>query len=142
MTFGEKLRMERERLSVTQGEVSSAIGVSKNTITNYERGASHPKDREIYFKLAEFFGVNVNYFLTDDEAFITGAAERYGRKGALEANAILQQAEALFAGGELSEEDRIGFLHAMQKIYFDASDHAKEKYTPKKYRKPKKPTAD
>ena len=137
MTFGEKLRAEREKSSMTQEELGKKMNLSRNTIANYERGESYPKERQIYFKLAELFQVNVNHFLTDDEAFITEATERYGRKGALEANVILQQTAALFAGGELSEEDMLGFLHDMQAIYFDATERAREKHTPKRHRKAK-----
>jgi len=139
MMFGEKLRAEREKASISQEKLAAQVGLTRNSIVNYERGASYPKTREIYFKLADFFHVNVNYFLTDDEAFITEATERYGRKGALEANVILQQADALFAGGELSEEDMLGFMHDMQAIYFKATDRAREKYTPNKHRNPKDP---
>jgi len=135
MTFGEKLRAEREKASISQEKLAAKVGLTRNSIVNYERGSSYPKTRDIYFKLAEIFNVNVNYFLTDDEAFITEAAERYGHKGALEAKAILQEAAAVFAGGELSEEDMLGFIHDMQEIYFKATDRAREKYTPKKHRK-------
>jgi len=137
MKFGEKLRVEREKLSMTQAELAERIGVTRATIVNYERCVSYPKDRQIYFKLADVLGVNVNHFLADDEAFIAEAMERYGRKGALEMEDILEGAAALFAGGELSEEDKLGFLHDMQAIYFEATDRAREKYTPKNYRKPK-----
>jgi len=137
MTFGEKLRIEREKYSMTQAELGAKIGVTRATIVNYERGASHPKDRQIYFKLADIFSVNVNHFLADDEAIIAEAMERYGPKGALEMEDILEGAAALFAGGDLSEEDKLGFLHDMQAIYFESTDRAKKKYTPKKYRRPK-----
>ena len=137
MTFGEKLRIEREKVSISQEKLAAQIGLTRNAIVNYERGASYPRSRDIYFKLADFFKVNVNYFLTDDEAFITQATERYGRKGSLEAHAILQEAAAVFAGGELSEEDMLGFIHDMQAIYLKATDRAREKYTPKKHRKSK-----
>ena len=137
MKFGEKLRAEREKRSMTQAELAEKIGVTRATIVNYERCSSHPKDRQIYFKLADIFSVNVNHFLADDEAFIAEAMERYGRKGALEMEDILEGAAALFAGGELSEADKLGFLHDLQAIYFEATDRAKKKYTPKKYRKPK-----
>lgn len=137
MKFGEKLREEREKRSLTQEELAKQLGVSRNTIVNYERGASHPKERQVYSKLAEAFEVDISYFLTDDEAFLTEATARYGRKGTLEAEEILEHTSALFAGGTLSDEDKVGFLHAMQAIYFESNEHAKEKFTPKKYRKPK-----
>ena len=46
----------------------------------------------------------------------------------------MEQAAALFAGGELSDDDKLAFLHEMQQLYLDSKDRAREKFTPKKYR--------
>lgn len=35
------------------------LGVSLRTITNYEKGESYPKQREIYGKMAEILGVTL-----------------------------------------------------------------------------------
>lgn len=43
--------------------------------------------------------VDVNYLLTENEEFITEATEKYGSRGAAQAQEILEQAKALFAGG-------------------------------------------
>ena len=137
MKFGEKLKEQRTKKSLSQEELAKLIGVRRGTITNYEGGVSYPKDRKVYGKLAEIFEVDVNYLLTEDEEFLSQAAELYGTKGVREAKAILEDTAALFAGGELSEKDQLAFLHEMQAIYLDASERAREKYTPKKYRKPK-----
>ena len=59
--------------------------------------------------------------------------QAYGLHGKKQAEQILKQAQGLFAGGELDEEDRDAFFRAMTDIYFDAKERAK-KYTPKKYR--------
>ena len=134
MKFGEKVREQRNRAGLLQADVASAIGVTKRTLINYEGGTSYPQDRSIYIKLAEFFSVDVNYFLTEDEEFITAAAESYGAKGQSQAKLILEQAAALFAGGELSDNDQRAFLHSMQDLYLESKEMAKEKYTPKKYR--------
>jgi transcriptional regulator with XRE-family HTH domain len=135
MKFGEKIKEQRGKAGLHQADVAKAIGVSKRTLINYEQGASYPQDRSIYFKLANFFDVDVNYFLTEDEEFLTAAAENYGKRGQEQAGAILQQAAALFAGGELSEADQIAFLRDMQSLFLESKQLAKEKFTPKKYRK-------
>jgi len=134
MKFGEKVREQRNRAGLLQADVASAIGVTKRTLINYEGGTSYPQDRSIYIKLAEFFSVDVNYFLTEDEEFITAAAESYGAKGQSQAKLILEQTAALFAGGELSDNDQRAFLYSMQDLYLESKEMAKEKYTPKKYR--------
>ena len=136
MKFGEKLRQEREKAQISQADLAGKLGISRNTIVNYERGASHPNKREIYFQLANHFNVDVNYFLTEDEEFLITVAAKYGKRGASKAEVILDQAAALFAGGELSEADQIAFLHDMQRLFLDSKDKARKKFTPKKYRKP------
>ena len=136
MKFGEKIRIQRKNRKLHQAELAKELGLATRTLVNYENGASHPKSRDMYFKLAEFFEVDVNYFLTEDEEFLTAAAKQYGKRGQDRAQVILEQTSALFAGGELSEQDQIAFLHEMQAIFFDSKERAKKKYTPKKYRKP------
>jgi transcriptional regulator with XRE-family HTH domain len=135
MKFGEKIREQRNKAGLLQADLAEAIGVTKRTIINYEGGMSYPQDRSVYIKLAEFFGVDVNYFFTEDEEFLTLAAESYGKRGQDQAKMILEQAAALFAGGELSDNDQRAFLHNMQDLYLESKALAREKYTPHKYRK-------
>jgi hypothetical protein len=78
--------------------------------------------------------VETNYILTEDEEFIAEASGKYGRRGQTQTEEILQQVSALFAGGDLSEHDRLIFVHEIQHLYFDSKKRAKEKYTPRKYR--------
>jgi len=137
MKFGDKLRQQREKQGLSQEKLGQQVGISKRTLINYEKGASHPQDRNVYFKLADFFDVDVNYFLTENEEFLAKAAERFGKKGQDQARALLEDATALFTGGELSEEDKLGFLHDIQAAYLMSKDIAREKYTPKKYSKSK-----
>ena len=136
MKFGEKLREERERKNLTQGELAAILGVTPRTLINYEKGASHPQDRGIYFKLAEFFEVDVNYLLTEDEAFLQTVSEKYGKRGKDRAAVLLEETSALFAGGELSDHDKRAFAMEMQAIFLDSKDRARKKFTPKKYRNP------
>ena len=137
MRFGEKVREQRELLNLSKGDVAKTIGVTARTLGNYESGASHPQDRNIYYKLAELFDMDVNYFLTEDEAFLATVAERYGKGGLDRANVLLEETAALFAGGELSDHEKRVFILEMQEIYLDSKERAREKYTPKKHRKPK-----
>lgn len=133
MKFGEKLKEQRALRGLTQDEFAGAIGVSRRTVCYYEQGKTYPKNREFYRKLADFFQLDVNYFLTEDEEFLTQAAEKYGRRGQVQAETVLAQASALFAGGGLSDEDQQAFLREIQKLYFDSKERAK-KFAPKKYR--------
>ncbi len=146
MKFGEKLREQRKSHNMTQAELAAELCVTTTTLRNYESGFSYPKDRAVYSKLAEFFGVGVNYFLTEDEEFLTYASEKYGRRGLAQANALLEGAAAMFAGGELSAEDKQAFINEMQRLFLDSKERAR-RFTPKKYRRqpssePSEPESD
>ena len=71
--------------------------------------------------------------MSEEESFITEASEQYGSRGAKQAQMILEQTAAMFAGGDLSDEDQIEFLNEIQTLYLDSKKRAK-KFTPKKYR--------
>ena len=53
---------------------------------------------------------------------------------------ILFDADALFAGGELAEEDMDAMMLALQQMYIDAKTRNRAKYTPEKFRQDKKST--
>ena len=72
--------------------------------------------------------------MTEEETFVTEAAEQYGLRGERQAQRIIEQTAALFAGGELTDEDKTAFMDEIQMLYLDSKERAK-KFTPKKYRK-------
>lgn len=120
MNFGEKVRKARRALGMTQIELAKKIGVTNRAITSYETGRSFPRTREGYRKLAEALQVDVNYLLSEDDAFISDAARKYGSRGRAEADRLVAQMGGLFAGGELTEEDKQAVFLALQEAYWDA----------------------
>lgn len=47
-TFGELLKIDRERLQLSQEELAKRVGVSQQAVANWENGTSHPrKDRRV-----------------------------------------------------------------------------------------------
>lgn len=134
MKFCEKLKEARTRAGLKQEELAKALGVSLRTITNYESGERYPKKREIYYKLAELFHTEENYFLNEDEDFLLTAAEKYGSKGAKQARELMEEVSGLFVGGNIADEDLDEMMRGIQEAYWIAKEKNK-KYTPKKYRK-------
>ena len=134
MNFGEKVRQLRTSMGWTQDELAKKLGKSKRTIVGYENGETYPRKREVYTQLAELFDVDTNYLLTENEEFITEASELYGRRGQLQAAALLEQAAALFAGGSLSEDDELAFVNEIQQLYLDSKKKAR-KFAPQRRRK-------
>lgn len=134
MTFGDKVKNERNRLGLNQDELAKKIGVTRRVISSYENDSSRPRGTERYKKLAEALGVNINYLLSEDEAFIADVEDNYGHRGAKQAKELLAEVTGLFAGGEMADEDMREMVDAIQEAYLIAKKNNK-KYTPKKYRK-------
>ena len=44
---------------MSQGELAVAIGVSLRTVQNYEKSGMHPKQRDLYYRLAEVLNVEM-----------------------------------------------------------------------------------
>lgn len=135
MTFGEKFRTEREKLGLTQQEVADSLGINRRMITRYENGISFPRTKDAYKKIADFFKIDVNYLLTEDEAFVVEASEQYGSRGMKQAQNLINGMSGLFAGGTLSDQDKDAVMKALQDIYWESKARNIEKYTPKKYKK-------
>lgn len=134
MKFGEKLKKLRTEKSITQEDLAKTIGVSRRTYISYEQEGRYPRKREVYGKLAEALSCDVNYLMTEDEEFISHASERYGSRGMAQAQALVDELSGMFAGGELSDEDKDSVMLALQKAYWLCKEDNK-KYTPKKYLK-------
>lgn len=134
MTFGEKIRSLRKGKKMSQQELASMVGVSYRTIRSWEVEGRYPKQNILYQKLADALQCDVSYLMSENASFITEASEQFGNRGAKQAQQILEQAAAMFAGGSLSNEDKIAFMDDMQMLYLDSKRRAK-KYTPKKYLK-------
>ena len=132
MTFGEKIRSLRKGKKMSQQELASMVGVSYRTIRSWEVEGRYPKQNILYQKLADALQCDVSYLMSENASFITEASEQFGNRGAKQAQQILERAAAMFAGGSLSDEDKIAFMDDMQMLYLDSKRRAK-KYTPKKY---------
>ena len=124
MTFGEKFKAEREKKNLTQQQVADGLGINRRMITRYENNLSFPRTRDNYKKIADFFGVDINYFLSEDD----------GTRGMKQAQDLIDGMSGLFAGGILSEQDKDAVMKALQDIYWESKARNVEKYTPKKYK--------
>jgi transcriptional regulator with XRE-family HTH domain len=134
MKLSEKIRKLRTEKGVTQTQLAEAIGVSMRMVQEYETNGRYPRNRAIYKEMADYFGVDLNYLLTEDEEFTTSAAEKYGYNGAKQAEELVAQVKGLFAGGEMADEDKDIMMKAIQDAYWDAKEKNK-KYAPAKTRK-------
>ena len=144
MTFGEKIKEARLAMNLSQTELAQMTGISERSLYTYEQLGTLPRKSNIR-KLAEALHISVSYLLDESETdsqshidqdmFILEAKENFGSKGAKEAQEVLGRVNSLFAGGELDEDAKDVFFQAIMSVYMDSKKTAREKYTPKKYRK-------
>lgn len=141
MKFGEKVRQLRTEQKMTQAQLAEKAGISLRTVVSYEKGSCYPKNREMYRTLAAILGVNETYLRNEDEEFVAEAAARGGTRGKRQAEELVSEVGALFAGGELTERDKDAVMKALQQAYWDAkADNVR--YAPKKFRLNEKANAE
>lgn len=128
MKIGDKIKESRKKAGLTQKELAERVNVTTRCIQYYEGNIRKPQTTEIIIKLAAALNVEVNYFLSEreleimreNEMFLGEAERKYGKSGKAQAKQIIENAQALFAGGELEEEDKEAFFRAITELYFDS----------------------
>ena len=88
MVFKDKIKQLRLDKGVTQSDIAKAIGVSPATIGNYEQGTREPRNNAMWQKLADYFGVSVDY-LIDKNTDCRNFENDYGK--IIQENIILKQ---------------------------------------------------
>ena len=137
MTFGEKIKEARLAMNLSQTELAQMTGISERSLYTYEQLGTLPRKSNIR-KLAEALHISVSYLLDESE---TDSQSHIDQDmfilEAKEAQEVLGRVNSLFAGGELDEDAKDVFFQAIMSVYMDSKKTAREKYTPKKYRKHK-----
>ncbi|MFA6948894.1 MAG: helix-turn-helix transcriptional regulator [Eubacteriales bacterium] len=126
MLFSEKLRNLRGDKNISQTELSKLLGISMRTVQNYESGKCYPKNTEIYKKLAEIFGVSPNFLISDGDRYIMDAEEQGGKSAGREVKELLAEVGGLFAGGDLSDEDKEKVMRTINELYWRAKDEKRK----------------
>lgn len=65
MEFGEKLKAARTRSGLTQEEVARKLGVSRQSLSNWENNRTYP-DLASALKLSDLYGLSLDDMLKDD----------------------------------------------------------------------------
>ena len=139
-SFAEKVFDARTELGFSQSQLGERVGVSLRSILAYEKGEKTPRPSTV-LKLARVLNVSVK-FLTDEncenplediekDGYIEEARERYGAKGARDLDTLIRENCALFAGGELSADEKEVFFEALTKAYIASKEEARIKFYPK-----------
>lgn len=142
-TTGEKIKKCRERCGLTQAALAEQAGLSKRTVTKYEMDSVTPRGQNLY-RLAEVLGVSAEYLSNseiddptyglDEEPYIAEARNRYGKRGAQDMQGLLTGVQALFAGGDVPQQDKDLFFQAVMEAYLETKQEAHDKFTPNKFK--------
>lgn len=139
-SFAEKVLDARTELGFSQSQLGERVGVSLRSIFAYEKGEKTPRPSTV-LKLARVLNVSVK-FLTDEncenplediekDGYIEEARERYGAKCARDLDTLIRENCALFAGGELTADEKEVFFEALTKAYIASKEEARIKFSPK-----------
>jgi transcriptional regulator with XRE-family HTH domain len=120
MEFAEKLKNIRISKGWSQEEAAERSGISRRTIQNYESGNMLPKKRSTYTVLADTFGVEEAVLLDSNIDFVLRANEQYGDSAMRQAMDLVADVKALWAGGEMAEEDMDEIMRSLQEAYLEA----------------------
>ena len=143
-TTGEKIRDRRITLNMTQKDLADQVGTTVRTISSYEAAGSKPRGLNLR-KLCTVLNVSEAYLLNDEiedetygleeAAYIERTRDAYGKKGADDITRLLTQTQAMFAGGDIPQEDKDLFFQAVTEAYFANKNRASELFTRNDYRK-------
>lgn len=128
-----------QKFGVTTYQVSKATGIAQSTFSSW-KSRRNLISGEKAKKIADFFGVTVDYLMTGKQNSKTTPS--LTNRDQKEISAILSNTEQLlrqdglmFDGNPASQEEIESIISAMKVGMELAKQKNKEKYTPKKYKK-------
>ena len=142
MKFEENLKSLRERNNLSQIELSKKIGLSNVTLSQYEKGVRKP-DIQTLALIAQFFNVTTDYLLGNETPpkFKPQLTDKDKKDIAKKVEDMLDGLDAdnpisfQLDGNEIDDDTRELLRQSLQNALEFARLKAKEKFTPKKYRK-------
>ncbi|GAA2917353.1 helix-turn-helix domain-containing protein [Enterococcus pseudoavium] len=69
MDVGKRLKMRRNELKLTQDYVAEKLGITRQTISNWENGRSYP-DIERIIRLSELYELSLDELLKGDQKMV------------------------------------------------------------------------
>ena len=136
-TNGDKIKALRTAQHMSMAELARRASMSDRAIRYIESNQREPSVEAIQ-KIAAALGVTTDYFMDEatfqqelnDDLFYADVRKKYGSRGVAQAKKIKEQTTALFAGGELSEEDQAAFIKEMEALFLDAKPDANPSQNP------------
>lgn len=132
MDFGEKLRILRKEKNISQTELAKRIQVSRRTINSWEHEGRHPKDRQTYEALSEFFECPIEYLLSDKPGIVADVYEHFGMNREYISKRILLDIQAYFMSNAISPEEKDTLMFAVHEAYIEARKDSSDTWKKRK----------
>lgn len=135
---------KKKRVSPTKASLE--IGLSKSTATKWKNTGATPQG-ETLNKIASYFGVTTDYLLGNEQKEMPALTEKDERDISKRLDQTLRDLEngqgaLMFDGEPLDDITKELLISNLRKDLEMGKRIAKQKYTPKKYRKSDKPEGD
>lgn len=136
----QKIAELRKERGLSQKEFGKLIGAAQNTVCNWENGKREP-DTQTLNKIAKFFGVSVDYLLSNTPSPVLdrdGLSERDRKDIAKDMESIREKlinktdGPASFDGKNIDDDDAELLLDAIEMILKRVKKINKVKYNPNK----------
>ena len=129
-----------QKKGVSSYKVAKEAGVTQTALSNWKSGRSTPTAKTLQ-KIADYFGVTIDYLMTGDDSSEQGLTARDNRDIAKDLDNIMEKltsgenGPASYNGEEISPEAAELFKDELEIAIKRLKLINKEKYTPKKYKK-------
>lgn len=112
MSFASRLKQAREQAGLTQQAFADKLGVTKNSISNYENGVSSPK-WDILLKIFDVLHVDPNFLYQDNFSPIEVASLR----SAIQAMDEQEQAQISKLTSDFKRLNDAGKAKALERVH-------------------------
>lgn len=141
MNYGERLKRLREDRKLSQQQLADRLNINRSTYARYELGQTQP-DYETLQRLADFYEVSVDYlFGRENNNNLPGLTPKDEKDIAKQLEKIVEAMDSdtglAFDGEPMDEETKELVKTAIKSNLELTKQLAKQKFTPKKYRKDK-----
>ena len=149
LSFGKRLKSLRIKNDLSQQEIADRLNLNRSTYARYELDQTQP-DFDTLQKIADFYDVSIDFLLGRENKslkhetngdWIPKLNEKDEKDIALRLEAIAQDIESQtslsFNGEPMDEDTKELVLAQIERNLRLAKQLAKQKFTPKKYRKNK-----
>lgn len=141
-TFGNRLKTLREHHNLSQKEFANILNIANSTLSQYESDKRVPSD-EVKLQIAKYFNVSTDYLLGNETPpkFKPQLTDKDKKDIAKQVEDMLDGLDAdnpisfQLDGNEIDDDTRELLRQSLQNALEFARLKAKEKFTPKKYRK-------